>query len=147
MPKSEGSLSAVVVSGGKQYRVAPGDRILVDRLAVEPGADLTLERVLLVADGGEVKVGNPALEGVSVAARLVRHERGPKIDVLRYKSKKRVRVHRGARADLSALEIVSIGLEAARPAKPAQAAAAEKPKRTARAKKAGVPAEETVNGS
>ena len=51
MPKSDGSLSAVIVSGGKQYRVAPGDQILVDRLAAEPGSSLKLGRVLLLRDG------------------------------------------------------------------------------------------------
>lgn len=99
-------LSAVVVSGGKQYRVAPGDRILVDRLAAEPGAEVVLDRVLLLDDGEDVKVGTPSVEGASLTARVIAHSRGPKIDVLRYKSKKNVRVHRGARADLTAIEIL-----------------------------------------
>jgi large subunit ribosomal protein L21 len=109
VPESSGSLTAVIVSGGKQYRVAPGDRILVDRLKAEPGSDLTLDRVLLIADGTTTRVGLHELLGQSVQARVIGHRRGPKIDVLRYKSKKRVRVHRGARADLTALEIVGIG--------------------------------------
>lgn len=107
MPSSSGWLAAVVVSGGKQYRVAPGDRILVDRLAAAPGSEVALERVLFLQEEGGLKVGTPALDGVAVAARVVAHTRGPKIDVLRYKSKKRVRVHRGARADLTALEILA----------------------------------------
>jgi large subunit ribosomal protein L21 len=89
--------------------VAPGDRILVDRVAAEPGSELTLDRVLMLADGDDFKAGAAALSGVTAVARVVRHERGPKIDVLRFKSKKRVRVHRGARAELSALEILEIG--------------------------------------
>jgi large subunit ribosomal protein L21 len=109
VPEPSGSLSAVVVSGGKQYRVAPGDRILVDRLHAEPGVELTLDRVLLVADGSTTKVGLHELRGLSVQARVIGHRRGPKIDVIRYKPKKRVRVHRGARADLTALEILGIG--------------------------------------
>lgn len=109
MPNSSGPLTAVVVSGGKQYRVASGDRILVDRVAAEPGSRLTLERVLLLVDGDDVKVGAEALTGQVVTARVLGHRRGPKIDVLRYHSKKRVRVHRGARAALTALEIVSVG--------------------------------------
>ena len=109
VPKPNGSLSAVVVSGGKQYRVAPGDRILVDRLAAEPGSSLKLGRVLLFNDGSEIKVGNPAIDGLDVEAKVLAHRRGPRIDVLRYKSKKRVRVHRGARADLTALEIIAVG--------------------------------------
>jgi len=109
VPKPDGSLSAVVVSGGKQYRVAPGDRILVDRLTAEPGSSLKLGRVLLFNDGKEIKVGNPAIDGLDVEAKVLAHRRGPRIDVLRYKSKKRVRVHRGARADLTALEIIAVG--------------------------------------
>jgi large subunit ribosomal protein L21 len=101
-------LSAVVVSGGKQYRVAPGDRILVDRMSAEPGSSVKLERVLLVADGGEVKVGS-ALVGVDIDAKVIDHRRGPRIETLRYKSKKRVRVHRGGRAHLTALEIIAVG--------------------------------------
>lgn len=99
----------MVVSGGKQYRVAPGDRILVDRLAAEPGSSVKLGRVLLFNDGGEIKVGNPALDGLDVDARVVAHRRGPRIESIRYKSKKRVRVHRGGRADLTALEIIAVG--------------------------------------
>jgi large subunit ribosomal protein L21 len=109
VPKPDSSLSAVVVSGGKQYRVAPGDKILVDRLTAEPGASLKLGRVLLFNDGKEIKVGNPVIDGLDVEAKVLAHSRGPRIEVLRYKSKKRVRVHRGARADLTALEIIAVG--------------------------------------
>jgi large subunit ribosomal protein L21 len=109
VPKSDGSLTAVVVSGGKQYRVAPGDQILVDRLAAEPGSSVKLGRVLLVRDGSDIKVGAPGIDGVDVDARILAHRRGPRIESLRYKSKKRVRVHRGGRADLTAIEILAVG--------------------------------------
>ena len=131
MPTPSGSLTAIVVSGGKQYRVAPGDRILVDRIGAEPGAELTLDRVLLVADGETTKVGLHELRGQTVTARVIGHPRGPKIDVLRYKSKKRVRVHRGARADLTALEILAIGERGKEREKPK---AAERPARARTAK-------------
>ena len=109
MPKPDSSLSAVVVSGGKQYRVAPGDHILVDRLAAEPGSSLTLDRVLLFTNGGDIKVGAPAVDGIDVEVKVLAHRRGPRIETIRYKSKKRVRVHRGGRADLTALEIIAVG--------------------------------------
>ena len=128
MPTTSGSLTAVVVSGGKQYRVAPGDRLLVDRIAAEPGSELTLDRVLLVSDGDDVKVTAEALQGMQVGARVVAHPRGKKIQVLRYKPKKRVRVHRGARADLTELEILSVGAAgkaAARPSSESGAAGAD----------------------
>ena len=98
-----------MVSGGKQYRVAPGDRILVDRIGAEPGASVKLGRVLLFSDGQDVKVGSPAVDGLDVDARVIAHERGPRTESIRYKSKKRVRVHRGGRAHLTALEIIAVG--------------------------------------
>ena len=107
MPKPEASLSAVVVSGGKQYRVAPGDRILVDRLSADPGSSIKLERILMVADGDDLKLGS-ALEGLAVEAKVVGHPRGPRLESLRYKSKKRVRVHHGGRSHLTALEIIAV---------------------------------------
>ncbi len=134
MPASASALSAVIVSGGKQYRVSPGDRILVDRMAGEPGSEVTLDRVLLVADGDDVKVGVPGVEGATVTARVVGPARGPKIDVLRYKSKKRVRVHRGARADLTALEILTVAGKGQE--KSEKANKAEKAKKAERAPKA-----------
>jgi large subunit ribosomal protein L21 len=109
VPKSDDSLSAVIVSGGKQYRVAPGDQILVDRLAAEPGSSLKLGRVLLLRDGSDIKVGAPGIDGVDVEIKVLAHRRGPRIESLRYKSKKRVRVHRGGRADLTAIEILTVG--------------------------------------
>jgi large subunit ribosomal protein L21 len=144
VPKPDGSLSAVVVSGGKQYRVAPGDRVLVDRLAAEPGSSVKLDRVLLVRDGSEIKVGAPAIDGMDIDAKVLAHSRGPRIETLRYKSKKRVRVHRGGRADYTALEILAIGgltvatgteVEPEADAKPAKG-------RAARAKKKAAPVPE-----
>jgi large subunit ribosomal protein L21 len=107
--------------------VAAGDRILVDRVAAEPGAELKLDRVLMIADDSAVKVG-AEVAGQVVTAKVIRHTRGPKIDVLRYKAKKRVRVHRGARADLTTLEIVSFGeatVRRSRSKKAAEAPAAD----------------------
>lgn len=109
MPKPDGSLTAVVVSGGKQYRVAPGDQVLVDRLTAEPGASIKLGHVLLLHDGDTITVGAPGVAGLEIEAKVLAHRRGPRIETLRYKSKKRVRVHRGGRADLTALEILPFG--------------------------------------
>ena len=108
-PNQSVSPSAVIVNRGKQYRVAPGDRILVDRLTAEPGSSVKLGRVLLFSDGSDVKVGNPVVDGLDVDAKVIAHRRGPRIESLRYKSKKRVRVHHGGRADLTALEIIAVG--------------------------------------
>jgi large subunit ribosomal protein L21 len=109
VPKPDALLSAVVVSGGKQYRVAPGDKILVDRLTAEPGSSLKLGRVLLLRNGDDITVGSPGVDGVDVEVKVLQHRRGPRLESLRYKSKKRVRVHHGGRADLTALEIIAVG--------------------------------------
>jgi len=100
--------SAVVVSGGKQYRVVPGSRILVDRLAAEPGSAVKVGRVLLFSDADGLKVGRQA-DGIDIDAKVLDHRRGPRTESLRYKSKKRVRVHHGGRAHLTALEIIAVG--------------------------------------
>ena len=151
MPKPDASLSAVVVSGGKQYRVAPGDQILVDRIAAEPGSSLKLGRVLLFRNGDEIKVGSPAVDSLDVEVKVLAHRRGPRIETLRYKSKKRVRVHRGGRADLTALEIIAVGgitgekkTETQTAAKPKTKAKAESKKKAEVATKAEAEQPETA---
>ena len=99
---------AVVKTGGKQYRVAAGDILEVEKLDGDVGDSLNLEEVLLVADGDNVTVGQPMVEGASVTARITGQHRGKKIMVFRYRPKKRIRVRRGHRQYLTRLEIESI---------------------------------------
>ncbi len=134
VPKPDSSLSAVVVSGGKQYRVAPGDKILVDRLSAEPGSSLKLGRVLLLRNGDDITVGSPGIDGMEVEAKVLQHRRGPRLESLRYKSKKRVRVHHGGRADLTALEIIAVGGFTGETKTKAETATEAKPKAKAPAK-------------
>jgi len=142
VPKPDASLSAVIVSGGKQYRVAPGDKVLVDRLAAEPGSSVKLDRVLLVHDGSDINVGAPAISGMVVDAKVLAHSRGPRIETLRYKSKKRVRVHRGGRADYTALEILAIGGLTVATGTEVEAEAETKPAKGKRPSKRGAKAPE-----
>src|SRR5437764_14575401 len=103
---------AIVETGGKQYRVKPGDTIAVERVAGEPGEVLDLGRVLLVAgDGDTARVGSPGVAGAVVRAEVVEHARGEKIVVFRYKSKVRYRRKTGHRQALTRLRITDILLE------------------------------------
>jgi large subunit ribosomal protein L21 len=106
---------AIVETGGKQYRVKPGDTVAVERLAGEPGETLDLERVLLVAGNGdkEARVGSPGVAGAVVRAEVVEHIRGEKIIVFRYKSKVRYRRKTGHRQSLTRLKIMDILLDGA----------------------------------
>lgn len=98
---------AIVETSGKQYRVVPGDRILVDRMAAEVGATITLGRVLLLG-GDSVKVGAPLVEGASVTARVLAHPLGEKKITFKYRRTRRYRLKRGYRHSHTELEIVDI---------------------------------------
>ncbi len=97
---------AVIKSGGKQYRVAEGDTLQVDRLRAEVGASLDLP-VLLVG-GDDVKVGSPTVDGVSVKATVVSHDQGDKVTALKYRPRHRTRRRIGFRASLTTLKIDKI---------------------------------------
>jgi large subunit ribosomal protein L21 len=99
---------AVVETGGKQYRVAPGDIIDVESLPSEKGAAVTLDRVLLVGSEDGVVVGNPTVAGASVLAEVVTHDRGKKIIVFKYKNKTRYRRKTGHRQAYTRLHIQEI---------------------------------------
>jgi large subunit ribosomal protein L21 len=106
---------AIVETGGKQYRVKPGDTIAVERLSGEPGEVLDLGRVLLVAGNGDssTRVGSPGVDGAVVRAEVVEHARGEKIIVFRYKSKVRYRRKTGHRQSLTRVRITDILLDGA----------------------------------
>jgi large subunit ribosomal protein L21 len=99
---------AVVETGGKQYRVSPGEAFEVERLGGEVGDKVTLDQVLLVSEGDQVKVGKPYLEGLSVVAEIVRHGRGPKIVVFKKKRRKNYRRKQGHRQDFTELKVIDI---------------------------------------
>jgi large subunit ribosomal protein L21 len=121
---------AVVKTGGKQYKVAKDDKIVVDRLEAEAGSNLVLDQVLMVANGDQVDVGAPTVKDAVVGATVLRHTRGDKIMVFRRKRRKNFRRIRGHRQDLTLLQITDIApdgkLKAAKPAE-AKKPAAEKP--------------------
>lgn len=100
---------AVIESGGKQYRVAEGDVIQVEKLPVEIGKIIEIDRVLMVADETGVKVGSPVVDGVQVRATVQEHGRGKKIIV--YKHKKNYHKKQGHRQDFTRLHIDKIKTE------------------------------------
>lgn len=99
---------AVIESGGKQYRVAEGDEINVEQLAVEPGKNVEIDRVLMVAGDDGVKVGTPTVEGATVTATVKRHGRAKKIIV--YKHKKNYHKKQGHRQNYTRLHIDEISV-------------------------------------
>jgi len=99
---------AVIETGGKQYRVSPGQTVEVELLAQEPGATVTLDRVLLVSNDGNTTVGQPTVAGAAVIGKVAREGRGKKIVIFKYKSKKRYRRMTGHRQDYSYLLITDI---------------------------------------
>ena len=107
---------AVVKTGGKQYRVAKDDKILVERLEGEAGASVQLDNVMMVVDGDKVTVGTPQIAGASVAAEVVEQTRGPKIIIFRRKRRKNHRRTQGHRQDLTLLKITGISADGKAPA-------------------------------
>lgn len=99
---------AVVKTGGKQYRVAKDDKIVVDHIEADAGDAVVLDQVLMLADGSDVKLGSPVVAGATVGATVLRQERGPKIMVFRRKRRKNFRRTRGHRQDLTLLQINDI---------------------------------------
>ena len=102
---------AVIETGGKQYRVSPGQTVEVELLPAEPGSELALDRVLLVSTEEKTLVGSHTVAGARVMTTVVREGRGDKIIVFKYKSKKRYRRTQGHRQDYMYLLVTDIQAE------------------------------------
>lgn len=135
---------AVVKTGGKQYRVAKNDKIIVDHIEAKAGDSVILDQVLMMADGDKFTVGTPIVKGAAVGATVLQQTRGPKLMVFRRKRRKNFRRVRGHRQDLTLLQIDDIAPDGKlkAPAKPKAApkttpkTEASKPKAPTGAKKA-----------
>ena len=101
-------MKAVIVTGGKQYTVAEGDVLYIEKLNVEAEATVKFEQVLAVLDGENSKVGAPVVEGAVVEAKVVKNGKGKKIDVIKYKPKKGEKKHIGHRQPYTKVEITGI---------------------------------------
>ncbi len=99
---------AVIKTGGKQYRVAQGDKLRVEKLPGNVGDTITLGEVLLVGEGDGVKVGSPTVGGAKVQAKIVAQDRGEKITIFKFRRRKNYRRKTGHRQPFTALEITSV---------------------------------------
>jgi large subunit ribosomal protein L21 len=99
---------AVIKTGGKQYRVAEGDTLQVEKLEGEPGKTIEFTDVLMVANAGDVKVGRPLVAGAKVTAEILEHDRHKKLIVFKYKRRKNYRKRNGHRQPFTALRIKTI---------------------------------------
>lgn len=99
---------AVIETGGKQYKVAPGEKVKVEKLDVKEGDSFKFDKVLLTADGDTVEVGAPYVKGAVVEAKVLEQGRADKVIVFKYHSKTRYRKRKGHRQMFTELEIVKI---------------------------------------
>lgn len=102
---------AIVESGGKQYKAIPGDTIEVDRLHIEEGTKIDLEKVLLISDDEDVKVGTPTVKGANVKVTVLKHFKGRKITIIKYIPRERYRRKRGHRQLYTRLQIDEISVK------------------------------------
>jgi large subunit ribosomal protein L21 len=130
---------AVIQTGGKQYRVANGDVITVEKLEGDAGSTLAIEPVLMVNDGKATQIGAPVIEGASVIAEVVEQTRGDKIVVFKKKRRQGYRRTMGHRQELTVLRVLDV---TGKPATKKKAAAKKKP---AAAKADAAPAEDTAS--
>ena len=99
---------AVIKTGGKQYRVAAGEKLRVEQLAADVGAQVVLDHVLFVADGDEVTMGAPRVSGVTVTAKIIGHGRGDKVRIFKMRRRKHYRKSQGHRQNYTEIEILGI---------------------------------------
>ena len=99
---------AVVKTGGKQYRVVAGDKLKVEQIPADVGAEVILDQVLLVGEGDNVRLGQPVLAGASVQATVVSHGRHDKVKIFKMRRRKHYQKHQGHRQNYTELKIDTI---------------------------------------
>ncbi len=99
---------AVIKTGGKQYKVEKGDKLKVEKLASEEGDNVEISEVLMIADGENVTVGKPYVDGAKVTAKVESHGRGPKIKIVKFRRRKHHRKQMGHRQAYTELSITDI---------------------------------------
>ena len=99
---------AVIKTGGKQYKVAPGEKLKVELIPADVGAQIVLDQVLLVGDGSNVRLGQPIVTGATVNATVLAHGRGDKIKIFKMRRRKHYQKHQGHRQGFTELKIDGI---------------------------------------
>ena len=99
---------AVVKTGGKQYRITPGEKLKVEQIAADVGAEVVLDQVLMVGEGDSVRVGQPTVAGATVKATVLSHGRGDKVEIFKMRRRKHYQKHQGHRQNYTELKIDSI---------------------------------------
>jgi large subunit ribosomal protein L21 len=99
---------AIIKTGGKQYRVAPGDKLRIEKLSGEVGSEVSFDEVLLLGKGEAAKVGTPLVDGAKVSAKILAHGRGKKLIVYKFKRRKNYRRKNGHRQPYTEVEITGI---------------------------------------
>ena len=99
---------AVVKTGGKQYRVAAGEKLKIEEIAADVGAEIVLDQVLLVANGETLNMGTPLVSGASVTAKVIAHGRGEKVHIFKMRRRKHYRKTQGHRQNYTEIEILGI---------------------------------------
>ena len=101
-------MNAIIETGGKQYKVAEGDTLFIEKLPVEAGDTVTFDKVLAVLDGDKATFGAPVVEGAKVTASVVKNGKGKKVVIFKYKPKKGYRLRQGHRQPYTKVEIKKI---------------------------------------
>ena len=99
---------AVIKTGGKQYKVAPGENLKVEQLSADVGAEVVLDQVLMIGEGESVRLGQPTVAGATVNATVVAHGRGEKVGIFKMRRRKHYQKHQGHRQNYTELKIQSI---------------------------------------
>ena len=99
---------AVIKTGGKQYRVAAGQKIKVEQIPADVGAEITLDQVLMVGEGDSVKIGAPLVAGAAVKAKVIAHGRHDKVKIFKMRRRKQYQKHQGHRQNYTEIEIGAI---------------------------------------
>ncbi len=99
---------AVIKTGGKQYRVAAGEKLKVEQIPADVGAEITLDQVLMVGEGESVKIGTPLISGATVTAKVIAHGRHDKVKIFKMRRRKHYQKHQGHRQNYTEIEISGI---------------------------------------